>query len=190
MQAYFFQLLLPILTAWHTLPYLLNWTNVCFCSLLLLSSKVGRALTYLATEFGLSLDVGDAAAACSRLKDTFTVRLHEDEGVSQQNLQHRASFVHRGRGPLPGEAWGFEAPSPSAVLAGGKTGATTGGAEAVLDGTVAAEEAATAYAGVPLSKHRRELDGLWSRLSELRGDGDRGQSAVDACLAQVRWITG
>lgn len=163
---------------------------------------MGRALTYLATEFGLSVDVGDAAAACARLKDTFATRLLEDEEVTQENIQRRASLIHRGRGPIPGEAWGFEAPSPSAVLAAGKAGTPTDNADAVTDGIDATEddskdeesngdftkskrEAAAAYAAVPLSKHRRELDALWSRLSELRGGGDRGQSAVDACLAQV-----
>ena len=169
------------------------------------SLKVGRALTHLAAEFGLPLGVRDAAAACSRLEDTFSMRLQEDETVTQQNFQRRAALVERGRGPRPGERWGFEGPSPTDIGSESKNqgrnapnrekgpsnasldkGGTDGVDGSDSDTEEPARVAATAYVGVPLSKHRRDLEGLWKLLSELRGGGARGESAVQGCLAQVR----
>jgi hypothetical protein len=176
----------------------------------------------LAAELDLPVSVGNAAAARARLEATFAARLRADDASGD--------LAQRGRGPLPGEVWGFEAPSPAAALAprGDGDDDTAGGAnnhDAATaaaaekegptawrkDGRVrtraqgAAAEAARegeegewaresgaepgsggdpAFAGVPLSKHRRELASLWARLAHLRGGGPRGASAVDACLAQ------
>ena len=92
-----------------------------------LGPQVGRALTALAAELELPVDVADAAEARQRLEETF--------------------------GPDAGEGSGGE-----------------GGADG--EGVACA------------TKHRPELRRLWARLVALRGGGERGLAALDACLAQ------
>jgi hypothetical protein len=122
-----------------------------------LRALVGRALTALAVEFELPLDVGEEpGVARARLEETF------------QGTFVKVSVNNDGADKKKQDGGGD-----------GAVGATTTTFKPLAEPPVGG----WAF-GCPPSRHRAFLLGLWRQLAELRGGGERGELALEACLAQ------